>query len=264
MNNQFKKQLCELLAECSGYSLQDVGGATLMNRVDTKFVVPTDLIAPLLQSLQNDFRVLEINGDRCFQYENIYYDTSDFQFYQKHHQGKLNRHKVRVRRYIDSNIQFLEVKHKNNKKRTDKKRIEIDYDYDTSLNTYRGFLSESGICSSMHLIPSQRCTYTRVALVSTAEQDRLTIDLNVNTNLLTDPRAKVRELGDVAIIELKQGKINRHSPVFNFMRSHGIRPASISKYCMGFMGASQEHHPIKFNRFKKIAHRVEKTKTLEV
>lgn len=256
MNKQFETQLRLLLAQCNGYSLSDIGGATLMNRVDTKFIVHADLVPQIIHTLKADFKVLDINGDRCFEYENTYYDTGDYLFYNKHHQGKLNRHKVRVRRYVNSNTQFLEVKYKNNKKRTDKKRIEISDNYDTSLASYRQFLAQAGIDPSLQLHPSQQCRYKRVALTCGQQADRLTIDFNVHTNLLADPASSESPLGNVAIVELKQSKINRDSPVFTFMRNHGVRPASISKYCMGFLQASQLYHPIKFNRFKKIAHRV--------
>ena len=45
--------------------------------------------------------------------------------YHDHHNGKLNRYKVRRRRYIDTDTEFLEVKLKNNKKRTIKSRIKL-------------------------------------------------------------------------------------------------------------------------------------------
>lgn len=258
MNKQFETQLRQLLARCNSYNLSDLGGATLMNRVDTKFIVHAELVPQIINNLQHHFRVLDINGDRCFTYDNTYYDTGDFQFYSKHHQGKLNRHKVRVRKYVNSDTQFLEVKHKNNKKRTDKQRIAVTEDYDTSLQSYRPFLEEAGISRSIHLAPSLSCRYQRIALSCVHQQDRLTIDFNVKTDLLSDPNSEESPLGNIAIVELKQAKINRDSPVFDFMRKHGVRPASISKYCMGFEQASQHYPTIKFNRFKKIAHRVEK------
>lgn len=258
MNKQFEIQLRQLLAQCHSYSLSDLGGATLMNRVDTKFVVHAELVPRMIQALRSNFKVLDINGERCFEYDNTYYDTNDYQFYSKHHQGKLNRHKVRVRKYVNSDTLFLEVKHKNNKKRTDKKRIPVTEDYDTSLTRYRSFLAEAGISPNLELQPSITCCYTRIALSCQHQQDRLTIDFNVTTDLLNNPNTEESSLGGIAIVELKQAKIDRSSPVFDFMREQGIRPASISKYCMGFSQAAKVTPTVKFNRFKKIATRVEK------
>lgn len=67
MNKQFETQLRLLLAQCDGYSLSDIGGATLMNRVDTKFIVHADLVPKIIHTLKTDFKVLDINGDRCFE-----------------------------------------------------------------------------------------------------------------------------------------------------------------------------------------------------
>ena len=43
-----------------------------------------------------------------------------------HHDRHLVRDKVRVRTYVDSHLTFCEVKHKNNKGRTKKKRIAVE------------------------------------------------------------------------------------------------------------------------------------------
>ena len=55
----------------------------------------------------------------------LYFDTPDRQMYAEHQRGRKNRQKIRVRRYESSGVSFLEVKRKNNKGRTDKKRMEI-------------------------------------------------------------------------------------------------------------------------------------------
>lgn len=39
-------------------------------------------------------------------------------FYHDHHNGKLNRFKIRQREYMDTKTSFLEVKFKNNQRRT--------------------------------------------------------------------------------------------------------------------------------------------------
>ena len=43
-------------------------------------------------------------------YSTLYFDTNDKILYKHHHNKKGNRHKIRMRKYIDSNICFLEIK----------------------------------------------------------------------------------------------------------------------------------------------------------
>ena len=45
--------------------------------------------------------------------------------YLAHQNGRVIREKIRVRTYVSSGLTFLEVKNKNNKGRTDKKRIRV-------------------------------------------------------------------------------------------------------------------------------------------
>ena len=63
------------------------------------------------------YKCVEIENKRVSQYQTLYYDTKDMKLYNEHHNGHLNRYKIRHRTYVDSNLSFLEVKFKNNKGR---------------------------------------------------------------------------------------------------------------------------------------------------
>ena len=76
----------------------------LMKRCDTKFVFPREVLPQILEELSSSYRVLEINDKRNFAYKNIYFDTPTSLFYLQHHNKKLNRHKVRFRTYVDSDL----------------------------------------------------------------------------------------------------------------------------------------------------------------
>src|SRR4051812_18873006 len=95
----------------------------LMNRTDTKFLFTTDQFETVLNEVAPYYKVLEVNGKRLNHYKTLYYDTSDLALYNKHHNGKLNRYKIRHRTYVESDTGFLEVKFKNNKGRTIKNRV---------------------------------------------------------------------------------------------------------------------------------------------
>ena len=67
--------------------------------------------------------ILQIDGKRKHDYKSLYFDTEDRKFYNDHHNQRVNRYKVRYREYVDSGLVFLEIKCKNNKGKTIKKRL---------------------------------------------------------------------------------------------------------------------------------------------
>ena len=62
------------------------------------------------------------DGKLIHDYKSLYYDTEDWKFYLDHHNGRVNRNKIRFREYVGSKLTFLEIKLKNNKGKTIKKR----------------------------------------------------------------------------------------------------------------------------------------------
>ena len=107
-------------------SLKDLESVSLLRRHDSKFTFHSANLSVLLEKLADKYKILEIGGKRIFCYDNIYYDTNNLLFYNQHHNGKRNRYKIRTRKYLESNQLFFEIKIKNNKDKTIKKRIEID------------------------------------------------------------------------------------------------------------------------------------------
>ena len=107
-------------------SLDEMKSVRLMNRVDNKFVTTIPRLLQLLELAKEEYFMQEIDGKRNSAYTTLYYDTPSLDMYIMHHNGCLGRQKVRVRQYVDSGQMFLEVKNKNNHRRTRKKRITID------------------------------------------------------------------------------------------------------------------------------------------
>lgn len=243
------------LSEFATHSLVDLDNAVLMNRVDTKFLVPLSTLPILVAELPHSYSMLQIGGNTCFKYESTYFDTDDYLFYQMHHRGKLNRHKVRVRNYVDSDISFLEVKFKNNKKRTMKQRVGLDSSAGRDLRLHQNFLHRLNVPHAHSLLPSLKNSYHRIALASEERGERLTIDFNLSNQALHDGD-RSQHFENVAIIELKQARIDRRSPFFTLVRRLGIRPTSFSKYCLG-MAFTHSSNTIKYNRFKPIIRRLE-------
>ncbi len=106
--------IVDAAAQFQSISLADLGQSALMDRLDSKFIVPVADIPALLSGCAGRYRVLEVNGRRLCGYATTYYDTADLAFYRAHQTGRLPRRKVRVRDYVDTGARFLEEKVKNN------------------------------------------------------------------------------------------------------------------------------------------------------
>ena len=216
----------------------------LMNRTDTKFVFPLTTLIKILPKLVEHYRVLEINGVRLNAYRSLYFDTEDFQFYHQHHNGKTNRNKVRFREYIDSGLSFLEVKRKNNKGETIKKRIKVKKITESLDDSNLDFVNKV-IGSKMPLKPQHWNKFSRITFVHKRRKERLTIDVNFR---FEDINSTKYNLGNMVIAEVKQAKRNLSSNFIRIIKEERIHPFRISKYCMA---TSTLFPQLKKNNFKR-------------
>ncbi len=214
----------------------------LLNRVDTKFVMSREQLIQVLPELAKSYQILEIEGLRTANYQSLYFDTPKLKYYLNHHNGKPNRFKVRIRKYLDSDLCFLEIKHKK-KGRTDKKRISI-VDFEEEL-------SETSVAFTHKVIKSKPILHTtlwnnfeRITLVNNELKERLTLDLGLNFTW----NGQNYGYTDIVIAELKQEISNRISPSYVSFKAFSIREERISKYCIG-MGLI--YRELKINNFKK-------------
>jgi hypothetical protein len=223
----------------SPITLSEMDEVRLMNRMDTKFVVNLNLIPEVLQSVVNDYRILEISNNRLMTYDSKYYDTENLSFYLNHHNKRANRIKIRKRNYVESGITFLEIKRKDNKGITHKSRIPID-NFSTQLSKEgQEFITET-VRKELDISLSISNRFNRITLVSKHDVERVTMDFNLgfDGNVLNE---------NLAIIELKQEKLDRTSKLFQALKQRQIHPYSISKYCIG-MATTQPN--LKQNYFK--------------
>jgi hypothetical protein len=215
----------------------------LMNRTDTKFTFSRERLYNMLTSLKPHYKVLEVKGKRISSYKTLYYDTTDFNLYLAHHNGQLNRYKIRHRSYVESGTGFLEVKFKSNKGRTIKERIK-QKDAPQHWETESGaFLNEKTPFKIETLIPAIWVNYSRITLVSRMNEERVTIDLNLEFIR----HNSLENFGGLVIAEVKQGK-KQASEFLKLMKCERIREGSISKYCMGVAVTDAS---VKKNNFKE-------------
>jgi hypothetical protein len=173
----------------------------------------------------------------------LYYDTADLALYKIHHTGKLNRYKVRHRTYLGSDLEFLEVKYKNNKGKTFKSRIKERLSLNAWTDSSIHFIQRKTPYLADALKPALWVNYSRITLVNIQSKERLTLDLNLEFK-----RGKnEKKLHQLIIAEVKQEK-TKDSFFIQIMKQLHIREGSISKYCMA-MAYTEPN--IKTNRFKQ-------------
>jgi len=218
-----------ILSEFQAVSLEEIDEVKLMNRIDRKYWFHISKLNQILEFTLPHYDILEINGQRLMDYQTNYFDTPENTMYLKHHNRKLNRHKVRQRQYISTGSSFLEIKLKTNKKRTIKKRIETDFDAVNFLLSEMEFIAKNSIYQGQLLLPKLNNSFKRITLIHKNKLDRCTIDFY--------PKFwnKQGEIGldNLVIFELKRGRSLKSSPIVSMLRRQKIRQRGLSKYCTG-------------------------------
>jgi hypothetical protein len=243
----------ELLTPFESIGLCEMDKVKLLNRIDTKFMFQASKLPQVLNFMKEKYRILEVEGKRKSCYETLYYDTPDHTMYIQHHNGKLNRFKVRSRKYIESNQSFFEIKFKNNKGRTIKKRI-IVADTDNPINDNTElFLTQSTPFTAAMLNPALQVNYSRMTFVNLEKTERVTIDIDLGFSHL----GKEHAYPGLIIAELKQSR-SRNSVFRSVMHEEHIVDSAISKYCLGIITLNdrikQNNFIPKLSLIKKLNH----------
>jgi hypothetical protein len=227
-------------------TLDKMNDVKLMDRTDIKYVFSIDQLSYILNKAVKDYRILEIKDKRVHTYNNQYFDTDDYQMYTKHHSGQLNRYKIRYRNYEVTNIAFLEIKFKSNKRRTIKKRIRNDFS--KNLNTSSSnFIEKYSPFKPGDLTPILTNNFQRITLVHKSDRERITLDFNMTYSCSTSEKKRNHNLPKLAICEVKRKGYSNTSDFITILKSKGIRQTSMSKYCIG---AALLYDDLKQNRFK--------------
>jgi hypothetical protein len=237
----------EIIKQFHPLSLEDLGGAVLMNRQETKFLVNHNQLPRLLSGLLGQYRILDMQGRRKFRYRSIYLDTADHLFFQQHHRGVWPRWKIRQRYYVDSGLSFLEIKIKDNHRKTKKTRREIIGTIGEALEK----IPIGDLPLALDLLhESLETRYSRITLVHNTINERVTIDFGLGffgTQL-------TYWLSGWVIVEIKQGSQAHRSEAIQGLKSIGARPTGFSKYCLGCILMNPA---LKHNRFLPVLRKVE-------
>lgn len=224
-------------------TLDAMASVELMNRKDTKYFFSRYKLERILEEFMPDYYVLDIQGVRGFRYNNIYFDTNDFYFYNQHHNKRTNRYKVRIRQYVESNLCFLEIKYKTNTNRTIKSRITIPEFNPHLTEESLHFIRTHVPVLREDLHPSLSVGFNRITLVNKNMRERATIDMD----LFLEVPGSTQHFSNLCIAELKMDGSSSGSTFKAVMREMLCPEMRISKYSVG---AAFMYSHLKQNNFK--------------
>ena len=236
------------LAEYVPVALHEMAHAALMDRCETKFLLPAAALPQLLSALSAHYQVLIIGGQAVLPYRNLYLDTPEFDFYYAHHNGRARRYKVRFRSYEQTRTTFLEVKERCPSGRTIKTRALVDQPQCPLPQV--GTALVCGVPTrNQALEPKLWVNYSRITLVGIGRPERVTLDLNLEFQMpAAEGSASVPAVHpeNLVIVELKRASARQSSPLEDYARAQGFRSGSLSKYGVG----CSLLYPVRHNAFK--------------
>jgi hypothetical protein len=223
--------ITEILDSFVPIGLEEMDNVRLMDRLDTKYIMSVNRLPDLLRRMDGGYKALDINKNRVFAYKTTYLDTGDYLFFNQHVTGKLERSKVRYRKYENTGVTYLEVKKRTNKNRIIKWRIESDLTSDNKCDTIASdFIEEYVPEKFIKLKPVLINYFKRVTFVDPEYNERMTIDFDLS---FSDIKGNQTSFPSIAIVELKRPGLIKKSSVSNILKENSIHPTSFSKYCIG-------------------------------
>lgn len=220
--------------------------AEMLERLDNKYVVRRAILESAAAGLARHFDVLEISGRRAFTYETCYFDNQDRRSYFDYHQGRRRRVKVRIRNYLDAALCFVEVKLKDKRGVTVKKRLGYapekfgGLDEEALTFVHRAYYDQYGARFPYELQRVIDMRYVRMTLVAKEGGERMTIDSCLR---FYDMSAYHAVDDDRFILETKSARGNGIADrLLRGLHQHPTRQCS--KYCaaVALLGRGTRHN----------------------
>ena len=208
--------------------------AELQTRVDRKYFVPAEVFQQLISELADEMRVLEIDGRRTFGYESVYFDTPQLSTYRAHLQRRRQRFKARTRTYTDTGLTHVRGQADRRAGETVKQRVPLPGR--APRRAHRRGADPPGQRAVPGLPPGPA---GRAAADAghhlPAHHVRLPhrcgpADLRRRAGL---PRRRARGPRHRHHVLVESKSSGRGSAPDRILRELGVRPASVSKYCVG-------------------------------
>ena len=203
---------------------------SLQQRVDRKFLLSERSLESLLSRLQPSFSALTAGNKFWARYDSIYFDTEERTLFHAHCRDRLPRFKVRIRRHVDRQLAFLEIKRKDANRRTTKYRLPVPVTQGGLCERELAFIAEHmpapGECT---LAAVMSVAFQRLTLVANEAMERLTLD----RALLFAGVERELHMPRLVVGEVKQEQFMNRSGSVSAFRTIRAREASFSKYCIG-------------------------------
>lgn len=240
-------EVSDALGAFSGISLSELDArASLLRRIDNKYVVPHDAFIELLHRLCEGHDVLDEDGRREFAYETVYFETPGLRCFRDHVEERYPRFKARTRLYRDTQACVFEVKLKGADGETDKRQVEhpadeTDVMTDSARQCLESALADGGIDLEEPLEPRLRTSFRRITLAGRETPERLTCDLGVRLEG-SDGTATTMSSG-LVLVETKSE--NGDGPADQTLEARGLEQVSLSKYRVGMslVGGADTREP---------------------
>ena len=224
----------QALQSRTAVGLEDISSVALMDRFDSKFLVPEDWLESVVTALP-DHQVLTIQNKVTTQYNNLYFDTADGRCLDDHVRGKNVRFKVRIRHYDNTDVAFLEVKLRDVYGKTTKHRVvrSATQPWNAPLTDSEVAFIENHIDDAATLEPSLQSSFERFTLVHLGSAERITFDRNL---AFCQPKASqtpdnewTKPTNHLAIVEWKQLRPNHQGALLQAFRSQPNRRGPLGR-----------------------------------
>lgn len=232
-------------------SLKETSSIRLMDRFDTKYLIPLSLLSEILSGVSQQYLVMT-EKERCiFDYDSLYFDTPDYEMFHSHHNRQAHRYKLRLREYCGFDLVFAEIKEKY-KGKTKKVRYQAAGYPDINACMEDAAMKDRILSIWAEQTPFQKeridavlfSHFRRFTLVHRSRKERITID--------TDMRFSFDGISagipNIAVIEIKHSRAVAKLEMSSILRANGVYPSGFSKYCHGLM---KIHPDLKYNNFKR-------------
>lgn len=223
-------QPCYISTDYQLRKFKTINLSTLTKRVDwkkrndTKFVAHVSEMNSLLETLCEEYLILEHEGSRTMRYMTEYLDTSDRILFHNHQSECDPRYKIRKRRYDNENGFWMEIKEKK------KGEIYKHRTFNPTPDEANTFIKTNSPYTQSDLNTTLFIYYERMSFIHKTLPIKITIDKNmkVGNGTIWTP------FDNLIILELKSEK-STPACALNMITSKGFKSASISKYCIGMV-----------------------------
>ena len=224
----------QALQSRTAVGLEDISSVALMDRFDSKFLVPEDWLESVVAAMP-DHQVLTIQNKVTTQYKNLYFDTAAGRCLDDHVRGKNVRFKVRIRHYDNTDVAFLEVKLRDVYGKTTKHRVvrEASQPWNAPLTDVEIAFIGRHVDDTLALKPSLQSSFERFTLVHLGSAERITFDRRL---AFCHPTASqpleddwTRPTEHLAIVEWKQLRPNHQGALIQAFRSQPNRRGPLGR-----------------------------------